>query len=59
MVTIGPGESYSVSVTWAGIGSSVNCPANPPQATAGDYSLVGVNKYVRSKASPFTLTAAG
>jgi hypothetical protein len=58
-VTISPGQSYSVSVTWAGIASSVNCPTNPTTATAGDYSLVGVNQAERSKASLFALTATG
>lgn len=58
-VTISAGQTYSVSFNWPAIASSVNCPANPATATAGAYSLVGINQVERSKPAPFTFTTTG
>lgn len=58
VVVLGPGESYSVGVTWLGRLSQKGCPANQPIAEAGTYKLVGRNGAVTSDASVFALTAA-
>ena len=56
VVVLAPGQAYSVSLTWLGEGSSRGCPADPPEADAGSYSLVGRNGDVLSAPARFSLT---
>ena len=48
VVTLQPGQSYSVSVTWLGRLSQKGCPADQPLAPKGSYKLTGRNGDVRS-----------
>lgn len=57
VVTLEPGQSYSVSLGWLGRGSQPGCPADQPAATAGTYELVGRNGDVMSSPQKFALTA--
>ena len=56
VVTMAPGQSYSVSVTWLGRLSQKGCPANQPMATKGTYRLTGINGTVTSAPAIFALT---
>lgn len=58
VVTLKPGESYSVTLTWPEVGSTAGCPssASPVAATPGAYTLVGRNGQVYSAAAKFTIT---
>jgi hypothetical protein len=56
VVTMKPGETYEVSITWNGAVTEGSCPSNPAGAKAGRYDAVGKNGDSRSSASPFTLT---
>jgi hypothetical protein len=56
VVTMAPGQSYSVSVTWLGHLSQKGCPANQPIAGKGTYKLTGRNGDVTSSAATFALT---
>ena len=58
VVVLGPGESYSVGVTWLGRLSQKGCPADQPIASAGTYKLVGRNGGLSSDPAVFALTAA-
>lgn len=57
VVTLQPGQSYSVSVTWLGRLSQKGCPADQPLAEAGTYKLTGRNGAVVSQPAVFALTA--
>jgi hypothetical protein len=57
VVTLEPGQSYSVSVTWLGRLSQKGCPADQPLAEAGTYKLTGRNGEVTSEPAVFSLTA--
>jgi hypothetical protein len=57
VVTLEPGQSYSVSVTWLGRLSQKGCPADQPLAEAGTYKLTGRNGEVTSEPAVFALTA--
>ncbi len=57
VVTLQPGQSYSVSVTWLGRLSQKGCPADQPLAEAGTYKLTGRNGAVVSEPAVFALTA--
>ena len=57
VVTLEPGQSYSVSVTWLGNLSQKGCPADQPLAEAGTYKLTGRNGEVTSEPAVFALTA--
>ena len=56
VVTMAPGQSYSVAVTWLGKLSAKGCPANQPAATKGTYKLTGRNGDVTSAPAVFALT---
>lgn len=56
VVTLDPGQSYSVSVTWLGLLSQKGCPADQPLAEAGTYNLTGRNGEVASEPAVFALT---
>jgi hypothetical protein len=56
VVTLDPGQSYSVSVTWLGRLSQEGCPAEQPLAEAGTYKLTGRNGEVASEPVVFALT---
>ena len=56
VVTMAPGHSYSVSVTWLGKLSQKGCPPNEPSATKGTYKLTGRNGEVTSAPAVFDLT---
>jgi hypothetical protein len=56
VVTMQPGQSYSVSVTWLGRLSKKGCPANQPLASKGTYKLTGRNGDVTSAPATFSLT---
>jgi hypothetical protein len=56
VVTLAPGQSYSVSVTWLGHLSQKGCPANQPIAGKGTYKLTGRNGDVTSTPATFALT---
>jgi len=56
VVTMAPGQSYSVSVTWLGHLSQKGCPANQPIAGKGTYKLTGRNGDVTSAPATFALT---
>jgi hypothetical protein len=56
VVTLDPGQSYSVSVTWLGRLSQKGCPADQPLAEAGTYKLTGRNGEVASEPAVFALT---
>lgn len=56
VVTMAPGQSYSVSVTWLGRLSQKGCPTNQPMATKGTYKLTGRNGDVTSAPAVFALT---
>jgi hypothetical protein len=56
VVTLDPGQSYSVSVTWLGRLSQKGCPADQPLAEAGTYKLTGRNGEVTSEPAVFALT---
>lgn len=56
VVTMAPGQSYSVAVTWLGRLSQKGCPANQPMATKGTYRLTGINGTVTSAPAIFALT---
>jgi cytoskeletal protein RodZ len=56
VVTMQPGQSYSVSVTWLGRLSKKGCPANQPLAAKGTYKLTGRNGDVTSAPATFALT---
>jgi hypothetical protein len=56
VVTMAPGQSYSVSVTWLGHLSKKGCPANQPIASKGTYKLTGRNGDVTSAPATFALT---
>lgn len=56
VVTLDPGQSYSVSVTWLGRLSQKDCPAEQPLAEAGTYKLTGRNGEVTSEPAVFALT---
>ena len=56
VVTMTPGQSYSVSVTWLGRLSQKDCPANQPIASKGTYKLTGRNGDVTSAPAIFALT---
>ncbi len=58
VVVLGPGESYSVGVTWLGRLSQKGCPADQPIAAAGTYKLEGRNGGLTSDPAVFALTAA-
>lgn len=56
VVTMAPGQSFSVSVTWLGRLSQKGCPPNQPMATGGTYRLTGRNGAVVSAPAVFALT---
>ena len=56
VVTMAPGQSYSVSVTWLGRLSQKGCPANQPIAGKGTYKLTGRNGDITSAPATFALT---
>jgi hypothetical protein len=56
VVTMTPGQSYSVSVTWLGHLSQKGCPANQPTAGKGTYKLTARNGGVTSAPATFALT---
>lgn len=56
VVTMAPGQSYSVAVTWLGRLSQKGCPANQPIASKGTYKLTGRNGDVTSAPAVFALT---
>lgn len=56
VVTMAPGASYSVSVTWLGRLSRPGCPPNEPMATKGTYRLTGRNGTIVSAPAVFVLT---
>jgi len=56
VVTMAPGQSYSVAVTWLGKLSAKGCPANQPAATKGTYKLTGRNGDLTSAPAVFALT---
>ena len=56
VVTMNPGQSYSVSVTWLGRLSKKGCPADQPLAAKGTYTLTGRNGDVTSAPATFALT---
>jgi hypothetical protein len=56
VVTMAPGQSYSVSVTWLGHLSKKGCPANQPMAAKGTYKLTGRNGDITSAPATFALT---
>lgn len=58
VVTLEPGESYSVTLTWPQVQSQPGCPsqATPTAATPGAYTLVGRNSNVYSSPAKFTIT---
>jgi hypothetical protein len=56
VVTMTPGQSYSVSVTWLGHLSKKGCPADQPTAGKGTYKLTGRNGDVTSAPATFALT---
>jgi cytoskeletal protein RodZ len=56
VVTMAPGQSYSVAVTWLGHLSQKGCPANQPLASKGTYKLTGRNGDVTSAPAVFALT---
>jgi hypothetical protein len=56
VVTMAPGQSYSVAVTWLGRLSQKGCPANQPIASKGTYKLTGRNGDVTSPPAVFALT---
>lgn len=58
VVTLQPGQSYSVNVTWLGRLSQKGCPPDQPIADAGTYKLVGRNGDVSSDGAVFSLTKA-
>ncbi len=56
VVTMKPGESYEVSLTWNGAVTQGSCPSNPTAAKAGAYDAVGKNGDANSSAARFALT---
>ncbi len=56
VVTLAPGQSYSVSVTWLGRLSAKGCPSGQPLAQKGSYALTGRNGDLTSDPAAFALT---
>jgi len=55
IVTLGPGEGLTTSVTWPGKVTAKGCPANQPTAQPGSYRVVARNGSVESGAVAFTV----
>ncbi len=56
VVTLQPGSTAQVTVTWPGRLTQGSCPSDPPLAKTGTYDLTGRNGDVTSKKTAFTLT---
>jgi hypothetical protein len=55
IVTLGPGEGRTTSVTWPGTVTAESCPADQPTAQPGSYRVVARNGSVESEPVTFTV----